>query len=227
MLKEAIDQWTQLQQRSETDTLWATLAQKELVRLKERLAALEASYAVQSASINTPRVAPPTTPTTNDSTSAAPQVTIAEPIDKAAPAFNQKFVEIVSAEAPQMGSGDNYAYMRILSVEIRTLPAGNNIRGEDIVVRMQFYDQDRQTRRIYPSEIYVPRKEFTLSGPIPAGKIHSITCPYTVPLEFRNKQYDRDKRNLIYYGFTVEVFYAGHLQDYNAKPLSLASRIRK
>ena len=218
MLEESIDQWAQLKAKSENETIWSTLATKEHKRIEERLRALKASLAVQADTITTPISTKPT-PSPNANPSAT--------TESLAPETKQKYLEIISAEAPQMGSGDNYDYMRILSIEFASLPAGHNLRGEDVIARIQFYDQDRNTRRIYPSEIYVPRTEFTLSGQLPAGKVHSITCPYTVPVNFREKQLTKTKQNLTYYGFTVELFYVGHLQDYVAKPLSLGSRIQR
>jgi hypothetical protein len=210
MLKEAINQWSQLKEKSSENSIWSTLAQKEQHRLTQRVQALEASTSIQSHSV-----------TSVPNTVAASNETITKD-----PAPTQQLLEIISAEAPQMGSGDNYDYMRILSVELKALPVGQTVYGKDILVRIQFYDQDTLTRRIYPSEIYVPKTTFTLSGVLAPGKAYSITCPYTVPINYREKQFSQSKRKLTYYGFTVEVIYQGHPQHKKSKPLSLSSRIK-
>jgi hypothetical protein len=133
-------------------------------------------------------------------------------------------LEIETAEIKRLGSGENYDDMRILNIEVGLTERVKQLSGNDIRIRIHFFDQDRKTRQIAPTEVPTPNTDFTLTGLLSNKEPLTVTRPYIVPKDFRRKQFERDGALMTYYGFTVELYLRDQLQERLAQPITLISK---
>jgi hypothetical protein len=133
-------------------------------------------------------------------------------------------LEIETAVVKRLGSGENYDDMRILNLELRASSRVKELSGKDIRIHIRFFDQDRKTRQTVPTEVPTPNTDFTLTGLMSNRDPITVTRPYIVPKDFRRKQFERDGSLMTYYGFTVEIYLRGQLQERLAQPITLISK---
>jgi hypothetical protein len=84
-----------------------------------------------------------------------------------------------------------------------------------------FYDQDRDTGRIAPTRAVAPHAVLHLAE---AAKLEAqpvLTAAYLLPRGFREQETRTQSSRRRYYGYRVQVYYEGELQDAKAHPKDL------
>ncbi|HBA83211.1 MAG TPA: hypothetical protein DCZ95_03865 [Verrucomicrobia bacterium] len=130
-------------------------------------------------------------------------------------------IRILSVEHQKFPDNDQYEEMRLLRITLKARPGDNDIRGNDLYVVVNFFDQGKESGQISLSETVVPKNAFTVEGELSGGAQRVITAAYIVPKGFRAEEKLQQGEERRYYGYTVRVLQRDTLQDEEAKPRSL------
>ncbi|NCC50589.1 MAG: FHA domain-containing protein [Spartobacteria bacterium] len=114
-----------------------------------------------------------------------------------------------------------YDEMRILTITVRQNIGAMNIQGEDVQVKVYFYDRIRGTGMVTPTQVVVPDESMTFDGLWPPDERRTATAAYIVPTDFRRMEKEQFGEARSYFGYVVEVYYEGILQDRAARPKTL------
>ena len=118
-----------------------------------------------------------------------------------------------------------YDKMRMLTITVRQAIDTMDIDGEAVQLNVSFYDKIKGTGQVVPTQVVVPDEAITFEGRWPPDERHTTTAAYIVPTGFRAIEKIDFGVARAYYGYVVEVYYDGILQDRAARPKKLLELI--
>ena len=195
--REALAQWQALQ-RHTAQADWLARAQAEI----ESLAAL-----------NPPPAPAPAT--------EAPAISKYLPLPQPVAAARAPLVRIAALDQQKFLTNDQFDEMRVLRITLASITNAPPADPADVTTRVTFYDQDRDTGRIAPTRAVAPHAVLHLAE---AAKLEAqpvLTAAYLLPRGFRDKETRTQGSRRRYYGYRVQVYYGGELQDEKAHPTDL------
>ena len=197
MPREALAQWREVQRR--------TAAAELLARAKaevERLAAMDQPPAPAQAT-------------------EAPALSKLLPPSQPAASAQAPLVRIAAVDQQRFMTNDQFDEMRMLRITVapRTgVPAADPAGVKALVT---FYDQDRDTGRVAPTRAVAPGTALRLADTASLASQPALTAAYLLPRGFREKETRQHNSRRRFYGYRVQVYYQGALQDQQARPLDL------
>lgn len=120
-----------------------------------------------------------------------------------------------------------YDEMRMLNIVLRQRMKDMDVQGEDVQVKVSFYDKIKGTSKLVPTQAVVPDAAITLKGRWPPGERRAVSAAYIVPVDFRTYEEQEFGNARAYYGYVVRVYYEGLLQDQTARPRKLLDLLDK
>lgn len=125
-------------------------------------------------------------------------------------------VRIAGVQLQNAGPVGEFGDIRLLNITLKSR-IGHTLRDASAVrVQVEFFDRDRRTGKIVPSDAFVPQKDIPLSGIWKVGETRNISAAYLA----RRGADDE----LEFHGFVVKVLYRQELQDQTAQPETLLQK---
>ncbi len=132
-----------------------------------------------------------------------------------------KRVIVDSVQRQKFSSSDEFDEMRLITVTLRHRSGRKYIQGEDVKVKVAFYDREEKTDATYLTRAFVPEESLGFEDEWRLGDRRTVSAAYIVPKGFRKREKKDLGEERSYYGYMVRVYHEGVLQDEVSRPKSL------
>lgn len=183
--------------------------QPEVSGQKPEVRTIKSTPAAPAAIRHAPSVMPPAP---SVSVSAAPR---RKPVRAAQPV-----ARLLTCESQKLLAGDKYDEMRLLRISAAAIgTAPLDLATTEVVVT--FFDRGENSGRVAPSRAVVPGAPLHAALPTTADTPLEFSASYLVPRGFRQKASQVAGENTRFFGFRVELYCHGELQDRRDQPANL------
>ncbi|MCX6996866.1 MAG: FHA domain-containing protein [Kiritimatiellaeota bacterium] len=153
-------------------------------------------------------------------TAPAPALSNDAPLSPPAPA-RAPAVRIAAVDQQRFMTNEQFDEMRTLRITLAPRPGASAADPAGVKALVTFYDQDRDTGHITPTSAVAPGTALRLNDAATLADQPALTAAYLLPRGFREKETRQHGSRRRYYGYRVQVYYLGVLQDERARPLDL------
>ncbi len=136
-----------------------------------------------------------------------------EKLDREQAAETGRLIHIEDVEPLRFPQSAEFDEMRTLKIMLK--PDGANLDADAVRVTVVFFDEDTLDGRVVTSRFDTSSADLRVEGSWNTAESKVVTATYAVPKGFRAHRPEQ------FYGYRIEVYYHGILQDATARPKNL------
>jgi len=136
-------------------------------------------------------------------------------------------IRIGSTSRIQFPADDKYEEIRLVSIKLQSRKSAGPLDASKVKVNVRFFDRNPTSDRIHPSRALSSKAGLKIEGDWSSQEVREPNTMYMVKKGARvaNQRITGERRQ--FYGYVVQVYYDGILQDEAAFPSSLLERSRR